>query len=114
MAELWSLGVMRRSLIILLVLDVIAAIVLIVRVESLIEGVEVTADSLPRFVKEFAKTDADAFQKVADYEVSRAQRTSDYAQQVRVVIQLVALLLIVNAGVLWYVRRRWSIGVQQT
>ena len=98
---------MRRVLTILLVLDVIAAIALIFRVESLIESVEVTADNLPQFLKEFAKTDSEAFQRVVDHEVSYIERTRDYSQHVRVVVQLVGLLLVVNAGFFWYVRRRW-------
>lgn len=95
---------MRRSLTILFILNLIAAGTLIVKVESLIEGVEVAADSLPRFVKELAKPDIDSsdrFQKLADHQVSSIERNRDYAQHVRVVVQLTALLLVINAAFFW-------------
>src|SRR5258706_16003914 len=100
---------MRRSLIILLILDVVAACALIINVESLIEGVEVEADGLPGIVKELAKPDSggDRRTEMAEYVERSLVSRRDEAQSVRVVVQIIALLLVINAAFCWYVRRRW-------
>jgi len=99
---------MRRVLTILLLVDAIAAFVLIVQVESVIESIEVAAESLPPIVKVVAKPDADKRQM--DYIEHSLVSKRDHAQHVRVVVQAVGLLLLVNAGVCWFVRRRNMTG----